>query len=54
MKIYLDQIPDGITVDDYPEGTEFVLDDSRFERDPVTHKLILKEKRPLVFPSDLK
>lgn len=55
MKIYLEQIPEGVALEDYPKGTEFVcIDDSRPERDPVTHRLIPREKRPLIYPSDIK
>lgn len=55
MKIYLEQIPEGVKPEDYPEGTEFVcIDDSRLERDPATNRLIPREHRPLIYPSDIK
>ncbi|GEM_PF-5728835 len=28
MKLYFDQIPEGVSPADYPEGTEFVVDDA--------------------------
>lgn len=52
MKLYFDQIPEGVSPADYPEGTEFVVDDA-MERDPVTFQLILRTKRPLIFPQDV-
>lgn len=55
MKVYLDQIPEGYRVEDYPEGTEFVLvDDSRPERDPQTYQLIPRQKRPLIYPQSIR
>lgn len=53
MKIYFDQIPEGVLPGDYPEGTEFVLDDAPMKRDPETFRLSRREKRPLVFPQDI-
>ncbi|HBI64259.1 MAG TPA: hypothetical protein DDX51_03980 [Clostridiales bacterium] len=54
MRIYLDQVPEEVDFGDYPPGTEFVLDDSRPKRDPVTYRLIQKPKRPLIYPEDVK
>ena len=54
MKVYIDQIPEGVSIDDYPEGTEFVLDDAPLERDPETYQLIPRKKKPLIFPHDIK
>ena len=54
MRIYLDQIPEGLSTQDYPEETEFILDDTRPERDPVTLKLIPRAKRELIYPEDCK
>lgn len=55
MKIYLDQIPEGFSPSDYPDDTEFIcIDDSRFERDPITFKLNPPQKRELVYPEDCK
>ena len=50
MKLYFDQIPEGVSPADYPEGTEFVVDDAPMKRDPVTFQLIPRTKRPVVFP----
>ena len=54
MKIYFEQIPEGVNEEDYPEGTEFVMDDTRPIRDSETNKLIAKERRPLLFPYEVK
>ena len=54
MRVYFDQIPEGYSVQDYPENTTFVLDDTRPKMDPVTLELILPEKRPLIYPEDCK
>lgn len=54
MKIYFDQIPEEVDISDYPEGTVFVLDDSKPKRDPVTFELIRPPKRPLIYPKDCK
>ena len=54
MKIYFDQIPEDVDVSEYPEGTEFVLDDSKPKMDPVTLEPIRPEKRPLIYPKDCK
>lgn len=54
MKIFFDQIPEGVDMSEYPEGTIFVLDDSRPKRDPVTFEVIRPEKRPLIYPEDCK
>lgn len=54
MKLYFDQIPEGVDTSDYPEGTLFVLDDTRPKRDPVTFKLIREPKRKLIYPEDCK
>lgn len=52
MKIYTDQIPEGIGCEEYPEGTEFILDDTRPQRDPVSFQLIRPPKRPLIYPAE--
>ena len=54
MKVYMDQVPEGISFEEYPEGTDFVFDERPLLRDPVTHRLIPKEKRPLIYPEDCK
>lgn len=54
MEIYLDQIPEGVDVSDYPEGTWFILDDSPLQRDPVTFQLIKRPRRPLIYPEDVR
>ena len=54
MKLYLDQIPKGYSMLDYPDDTIFVMDDTRLKRDPVTFQLIPPEKRPLIYPEDCK
>ena len=54
MVIYPEQIPNGYSIEDYPDGTEFLMiDDSPLERDPVTFKLLPREKRPFVYPKDV-
>jgi hypothetical protein len=50
LTLYFDQIPKGYTIDDYPSGTIFILDDTPPKRDPVTFKLIRPEPRPKVYP----
>jgi hypothetical protein len=52
MTLYFDQIPEdeGFSVEDYPEDTVFILDDHPLQRDPKTHQLIPREKRPKVYP----
>lgn len=54
MKIYMDQVPEGVSFDEYPEGTEFVFDEAERKRDPVTHELIPRERRKLIYPTDCK
>lgn len=54
MRIYVDQVPEGVSFDDYPVDTEFVFDEPVRQRDPVTLKLLPREKRPLVYPEDIK
>lgn len=54
MEIFFDQIPEGYTWKDYPEGTVFVLDDTKPKRDPETFRLIWPPKRPLIYPEDIK
>lgn len=54
MKIYIDQVPEEVAFEDYPAGTEFVFDEQPLRRDPITHKLIPRERRPLIYPSDIK
>lgn len=54
MRVYFDQIPEGYSTQDYPENTQFVLDDSKPKRDPVTFQLLPPEKRPLIYPEDCK
>ena len=54
MKVYFEQIPEGVSASDYPDGTVFVFDDSRPKRDPVTLELIPPEKRPLIYPEEVK
>jgi hypothetical protein len=54
MKIYMDQIPEDVAMDEYPAGTEFVFDEPVRQRDPVTHKLMPRERRPLIYPADVK
>ncbi len=50
LKIYFDQIPEECSTEDYPDDTEFILDDAPLKRDPKTHQLIPKEKRLLIYP----
>lgn len=52
MDIYMEQVPESISYSDYPSGTQFVLDDSKPERDPITFR-ILHKNRPLVWPEDI-
>lgn len=52
MKLYIDQIPEGISWEEYPKGTEFILDDTRPRRDPVSFQLIRPPKRPLITPAE--
>ena len=54
MKIYIDQVPECVSFDEYPEGTEFVFDEAELKRDPVTHRLIPREQRELIYPEDCK
>lgn len=54
MKIHMDQVPEEVSFDDYPIGTEFVFDEPPRKRDPVTHELLPREKRPLIYPQDVK
>ncbi len=54
MRIYLEQVPEEVDFDDYPPDTEFILDDAPLKRDPVTFQLIPRERRPLIYPEDLK
>ena len=54
VRIYMDQVPEEVSFEDYPAGTEFVFDESPIRRYPVTHKLIPREKRPLIYPKDIK
>lgn len=52
MRIYMDQVPDGVSFEDYPPGTEFILDDAPLKRDPETFQIV-REKRTLVYPEQL-
>ena len=53
MRIFFSQIPDGYEPEDYPDGTEFAIDDSPRQRDPITFRLIRPPKLPLVYPEDI-
>lgn len=55
IAIHMDQVPkeDGVSWEDYPEGTSIILDDRRPERDPVTFQLIRKPRRALIYPEDI-
>ena len=53
MKIYIDQVPEEVSFSDYPPGTEFIFEEAPLQRDPVTHLLIPREQRPLIYPSDI-
>lgn len=53
MKIYMDQVPEDVSFEDYPAGTEFVFDEPPIQRDPVTFELIPRKKRSLIYPSDI-
>lgn len=52
MKIYMEQVPEDVSFSDYPPGTVFVFDEPIRQRDPVTHELIPRKKRPLIYPED--
>ena len=52
MNIYIEQIPDTVNLENYTDDTEFILDDSRPERDPVTFQL-MRKKRVLIWPEDV-
>lgn len=54
MKIYFDQIPEGVDIRDYPSDTVFVLDDSKPKRDPVTYRLIRGPERPMLYPENVR
>lgn len=51
MKIYLDQIPDGVSLGEYPPDTEFILDDETPKRDPITNRIIWP-KRSHITPEE--
>lgn len=53
MRLYFEQIPEGVDISEYPEETEFVLDDSRPKRDLETGRLIPRARRPLVYPHEI-
>lgn len=52
MRIYLDQIPEGVDTSEYPADTEFVMDDTRPQWDAMTGKVIRPERRPLIYPKE--
>lgn len=54
MEIYIDQIPDGYSFEDYPPETVFILEEAERKRDPKTHQLIPRKRRELIYPEDCK
>lgn len=51
MKIYFEQIPDECRIEDYPDGTEFILDDTPVKIDMTTGRPIRSKSRPWVYPN---
>jgi len=54
VRIERGQIPDGVEVEDYPEGTLFVLNEKRLRRDPYTFELIKPEPMKKTWPEDVR
>ena len=54
MEIHIDQIPEGLSFEDYPSETVFVFEEPERQRDPITHQLIPRKRRDLVYPGDCK
>lgn len=54
MEVYIDQIPEGYSFEDYPPDTVFVFEETERRRDPVTHQLIPRKRRDPIYPEDCK
>ena len=54
MEVYIDQIPEGYSFEDYPPDTVFVFEETERMRDPVTHQLIPRKRRDPIYPEDCK
>ena len=53
MRIYMEQIPEGTSYDEYPDDTLFIFEEKALERDYTTLQLIPRRRRPLVTPEDV-
>ena len=54
IKINIGSVPEGVKFSDYPEGTLFVLSESKPKWDPETNKAIPFEPIPLVYPEEVR
>ena len=54
MKVYIDQIPEGFSFEDYPPETVFIFEEVERKRDPVTFQLLPREPRAPIYPEDCK
>ena len=52
MKIYMEQIPNGVDVDQYPPDTEFAFDERQPTRDIETLELVYPPPRPYITPEE--
>lgn len=53
MKIYMEQIPEGISWNEYPDDTIFIFEEKPSVRDSVTFQLIPPQRRPSITPEDI-
>ena len=54
MKIYMEQIPEGISCSKYPADTIFIFEEKPLVRDPITFNLIPPKRRPSITPEDIR
>jgi len=54
VKIDIGQIPEGVEVEEYPEGTLFVWSEDKPKRDPVTFELMRPEPMKKLWPEDVR
>ena len=54
VEVYLEQIPEGVEPEEYPENTIWVWRDDRPKRDPVTFELIRPEPMKKLWPEDVR